>query len=382
MSIKQILIFVLLLLVTFVTTTIAGMEWVNGSFILDPTNSKNVDWFSWPNISQGLVYSISFMGILTFHEFGHYFTARHYGISTTLPYYIPFWFGLSLSFGTLGAFIRIKERIQSRKEYFDVGIAGPLAGFVVGLVILIYGFSTLPPAEYLFNYNPDYRQYGENFQDYIYQDIDQPIFKVGKNLLFILLENTLVSDPSRIPNGYEMIHYPLIFAGYLAMFFTALNLLPIGQLDGGHVIYGLFGLRRSRFISEALFMAFVFYAGLGWVNPFQPTNELAYMIPLNIALYYFMFSRMRTKSIDVLLLAVSVFAAQFLGSFLVPGLNGYTGWLVFAFLIGRFLGVYHPPALREDELDTKRKVLGWLALLIFILCFSPEPFTFEIPSGP
>ncbi len=357
------------------------MEWVNGSFILDPENTKNVDWFSWANISQGLVYSVSFLGILTFHEFGHYLTARYYGIRTTLPYYIPFWFGLSLSFGTMGAFIRIKERIESRRQYFDVGIAGPLAGFVVGLGILVYAFSTLPPADYLFTYNPDYKQYGENFQEYIYQDIDVPIFKVGKNLLFLILENTLVSDPSRIPNGYEMIHYPLVFSGYLAMFFTALNLLPIGQLDGGHVIFGLFGYQRSRVISEILYIGFVFYAGFGWIHPFLPTDELLYMIPLNIALYYLMFGRMRQNRMDILLVATSVFAAQFLGSYFFPGLTGYTGWLVFAFLIGRFLGVYHPPALQDDELDTKRKILGWLALLIFLLCFSPEPFTFEVPSG-
>ncbi len=382
MTTKSILVFAGLLLLTLITTTIAGMEWVNGNFILDPNPSEEIDWLSFSNISQGLTYSLSFLGILTFHEFGHYFTARHYGIKTTLPFYIPLWLGISLSFGTIGAFIRIKERITSRKEYFDVGIAGPLAGFVVGLVILIYGFTTLPPAEYLFTYNPHYEQYGENFQEYIYQDVDQPIFKVGKNLLFLILESTIVSDPSRIPNGYEMFHYPLIFSGFLAMFFTALNLLPIGQLDGGHVVFGLFGYRKARKISEALYFSFVFYAGLGWVTPFLPVDELSYMIPINIGLYYIMFLKMRSDWQDVLLMATSLFTLQFLSSYFFPEFQGYTGWLVFAFLIGRFLGVYHPPAIIDDELDTKRKVLGWIALLIFVLCFSPQPFTFELPSMP
>ncbi len=358
------------------------MEWVNGSFLLFPDPSKNIDWLSSANIFQGLRYSISFLGILTFHEFGHYLTARYYGIKTTLPFYIPFWLGINISFGTMGAFIRIKERISSRKEYFDVGIAGPLAGFVVGFFLLVYAFLTLPEQEYLLQYNPDYAQYGENFLPQAYENIDQPIFKVGKNLLFLILEQLLVSDPSRIPNGFEMFHYPFVFAGYLAMFFTALNLLPIGQLDGGHVVFGLFGYKRAKTISEGLFIAFVLFAGLGWVHPFLPTDELTYMIPIGIGLYYLMFSKMRSDWKDALLLATFVFASQFLLTFFFPGIKGYQGWLVFAFLIGRVLGAHHPPALMDEPLDQKRKALGWIALLIFVLCFSPRPFILELPQIP
>jgi len=179
-----------------------------------------------------------------------------------------------------------------------------------------------------------------------------------------------------------MIHYPLIFSGFLAMFFTAINLLPIGQLDGGHVVFGLFGYKKAKIISEILFLVFMFYAGLGWVHPFLPTEELLYMIPINIGLYYLAFGKMRKKPLDILLLAVTVFTIQFLLGYIYPGIVGYPGWLIFAFLIGRFLGVHHPPALVDDKLDLKRQVLGWIALLIFVLCFSPRPFIFEIPQFP
>ena len=377
---KQTLTHVSLFLITFLTTTVAGMEWSHGSFIIFPNPEKPIDWLSWPVISEGLTYSICFLGVLTIHEFGHYFTARHYGINTSLPYYIPLWLGFTFSFGTMGAVIRIREKIHSRKEYFDVGISGPLAGFVAGIIILIYGFLNLPDLSHLFFHNPDYARFGEHYANYVYADMQYPVFKVGKNLLFLILESTLVEDPSIIPNGYEIIHYPIIFAGYLAMFFTALNLLPIGQLDGGHITFGLFGYSRSRLISAWLFTGFVFYAGLGWVTPFLPIDELGYLIPINLLLYYVIFSRMFSSRRDIALLAVSVFSTQFLLSYIFPGIEGYSGWLVFCFLIGRFLGVYHPPALDQRPLSPLRKILGWLALIVFILCFSPKPFIFEVPS--
>jgi membrane-associated protease RseP (regulator of RpoE activity) len=282
----------------------------------------------------------------------------------------------------MGAVIRIREIISSRTKYFDVGIAGPLAGFVAAIVLLIYGFSNLPEQEYLLQYNPEYAAYGDNFIEKAYQNIDFPVFKVGKNLMFLILENTVVLHPERIPNSFEMIHYPVIFAGYLALFFTALNLLPIGQLDGGHITYGLFGERISKIISATLFICFVTYAGLGLSNPFMPQEELLIYIPLQILLYYVMFSKISTSKKEVLILSLSVFAFQYLLSYLFNGIQGFQGWLFFAFILGRFLGVYHPKAQDESSLTNGRKVLGWIALLVFILCFSPEPFTFEIPPKP
>lgn len=377
---KTIAIHAGLFIISFITATIAGMEWVNGSLLLISDSAKEIDWWSKENIYQGLRYSMVFLGVLSFHEFGHYFTARYHNIKTTLPYYIPLWLGFGLSFGSMGALIRIKQTILSRKKYFDIGIAGPLAGFVVALIVLIYGFTHLPELDYLFKYNPDYAKYGKDYAQYVYQDIDFGVFKVGKNLLFIILENLLVDDPSRIPNGYEMIHYPIIFAGYLTLFFTALNLLPIGQLDGGHITFGLFGTKNSRIISAILFVIFVFYAGLGWTNPFMSDMDLLITIPLQLGLYYFIFARISPRKKDVVLLTVATFSIQFLLSFLFPGIEGYQGWLFFAFILGRFLGVYHPGALDQRPLSPTRKVLGWICLIIFILCFTPKPFMFEVPG--
>jgi membrane-associated protease RseP (regulator of RpoE activity) len=368
-----------LFLVSFFTATLAGMEWTKGSLILMPDPSKEIDWLSSENIIQGLKYSITFIGVLSFHEFGHYFTARYHNVRTTLPFYIPLWIGVGLSFGSMGALIRIKQQILSRSTYFDIGIAGPLSGFVVALIILIYGFTHLPELDYLFKFNPSYAQYGNEYAKYVYQDIDFGLFKVGKNLLFIILENTLVDNKALIPNGYEMIHYPIIFAGYLSLFFTALNLLPIGQLDGGHITFGLFGTKISRIISAILFVSFVFYAGLGWTSPFMTNLDMLTYIPLQIVLYYFIFSKMSKKKMDIALLAIGVFAIQFLLAYLIPGIMGYQGWLLFAFVLGRFLGVYHPGAYDQRPLTTGRKILGWLCLIIFILCFSPQPFIFELP---
>lgn len=380
LSAKTIAIHLGLFIISFTTATIAGMEWVNGTLLLMGDSDREIDWFSRENIYQGLRYSVTFLGVLSFHEFGHYFTARYHNIRTTLPYYIPLWLGFGLSFGSMGALIRIKQRIFSRKHYFDVGVAGPLSGFVVALLVLIYGFTHLPEVEYLFRYNPEYAKYGKDFAQHVYQNMEFETFRVGKNLLFIILENLLVDDPAKIPNGYEMIHYPIIFAGYLTLFFTALNLLPIGQLDGGHITFGLFGTKYSRIISAVLFVVFVFYAGLGWTTPFMSGEDLLWNIPLQIGLYYFVFQRMSPKPMDVLLIAVGTFAIQFLLLYIFPTVQGYQGWLFFAFILGRFLGIYHPGAIDQRPLSPGRKVLGWISLLIFILCFSPRPFVFEIPG--
>jgi len=128
-----------LMIVTLISTTLAGAEWMYGK----PLLYYDFDW-TFDQVLSGFQFSLPFLGFLTVHEFGHYFTARHYNIKVTLPYYIPMWLGFVglplISPGTMGAFIQIREPIKSRKEYFDVGIAGPLAGFVAALLILYYGF--------------------------------------------------------------------------------------------------------------------------------------------------------------------------------------------------------------------------------------------------
>src|ERR1043166_8120924 len=170
-KIKTYLIHSSLFIVTFITTTLAGAEWTYGKSLLHFKSASlfsmyiNPD-YTWANFASGLPYSICFLMILTCHEFGHYFTAVYYKVKTTLPYYIPLPpFGL---LGTLGALIRIKEPIHTNKQQFDIGIAGPLAGLVVALGFLIYGFATLPSPEYIFQFHPEYQKYGLDYAKHVY----------------------------------------------------------------------------------------------------------------------------------------------------------------------------------------------------------------------
>lgn len=326
---------------------------------------------------SGIYFSIPFLSILTIHEFGHYLTAKYYNVKVTLPYYIPLWLGfvfMPFTIGTMGAFIRIKEPIKSRKEYFDIGIAGPLAGFVAALVVLYIGFTHLPPADYVYQIHPEYLEYGPDYADHFYND--PGTFYLGKNLTFLFFEKYVAPDPSLIPNPFEIIHYPWLFAGFLALFFTAMNLLPIGQLDGGHVLFGLFGWKKHRRISMSMFIIFLFYAGLGLVTPNDPIDTLLYSVPVYLLFLFWTVARIRESIRTKLTIAVSIFTAQFLTAFIYPDVKGYLGWLAFAFIIGRVLGVYHPPAYYNEPLSFRRQLLGWIALFVFIISFSPRPFVF------
>lgn len=346
---------------------------MTGKSILYGTQTINLSEFL-----NGLQFSIPFLGILTIHEFGHYFTAQYHKVKVTLPYYIPLWLGFlgGPSIGTMGAVIRIKDHINSRKKYFDIGIAGPLAGFIIALFVLQYGFTHLPPIDYVFKIHPEYEQWGKDYHLYAYENKDMIGITLGPNLLFWFFENYVVSDTSLIPHPNEMLHYPYLLAGYLALFFTALNLLPIGQLDGGHILYGLIGEKKHRLVSGGLFLVFIYYAGLGVINPFMLSDYLFVEIFYFIFLYY-CFTRFTPLKRNRLMYASIIFSAQFATSFLFPQVEGYTGWLLFAFVLGRFLGIYHPPVQFDRPLDVKRKVLGWLSLAVFVVSFSPQPFIIE-----
>ncbi|GAA3936117.1 site-2 protease family protein [Hymenobacter algoricola] len=363
----------LLFLLTLATTTLAGAEWITGRMFFDQGQGfRLTGWFSTPEILRGLWFSLPFLGVLTVHEFGHYFTARHYRVRTTLPFYIPFFTGFFNTIGTFGAVIRIKDRIFSRKEFFDIGLAGPLAGFLVAVPVLIYGFTHLPdPLEYVFNIHPEYRAYGADYARYVYRAGEG--MTLGKPLLYRLLE-TIFADPARLPPPNELMHYPVLLAGALALFFTALNLLPIGQLDGGHILYGLLGYRRFNRLSVGLFMAFIFYAGLGLFSLHSSTDTWLYWGLPYLLYLILVFRRVLPTPRRGLMLALSVFAAQLAVTLAVPGIQGNPGWLVFGLLLGRVTGIFHPQAPDERPLSPGRKVLGWVMLLIFVLCFSPSPF--------
>ncbi len=365
---KSILLHTSLFLATFVTTTLAGAEWMNSRSVFMPD-------YSWSDFTSGLPYSLSFLFILTAHEFGHYFTAIYYRVKTTLPYYIPLP-PLTFLFGTLGALIRIKSYIPSRQQHFDIGIAGPLAGFVAAIGILFYGFLTLPPPEYIYQFHPEYQQFGLDYANYVYSGtmlksntID---IVIGKNLVFAFFEQ-FVGDPARVPNPHEIIHYPVLFAAYLSLVFTCLNLIPIGQLDGGHVLYGLIGYIWHKRVATVLYIVFVIYTGLGFVSPAESLNDLAYKIPTGIAFLFLCFTGLKLSTKDTLMIALSVFVSLFLLALIFPNLKGSTAFWPFVLLIGRFVGIAHPQSPIEEPLTLGRKIVGWIALLIFILCFTPNP---------
>jgi membrane-associated protease RseP (regulator of RpoE activity) len=366
---RRIILQVLLFLATFVTTTIAGAEWTYGKSIYSGV-------FTWDDFFSGMHFSVPFLLILTVHEFGHYLTARHYKVNVSLPYYIPMP-PFPFSIGTMGAIIRIRERIRSMKVNFDIGIAGPLAGFVMALIVLVYGFLTLPPPEYIFEIHPEYEQYGLNYADELYGKQEGVIdVVIGKNLLFMFFESFL-ADPERMPNAHELMHYPYLFAGFLALIFTSLNLLPIGQLDGGHVLYGLVGYHRHRQIASVIFVGFMFYAGLGVVTPSMPLDDLVFYAPAYVIFLTFAFKGLRLPMRDTVMYALLIFGMQFIWAWLSPGISGYTGWLLFGLIIGQLAGIHHPPSEIEEPMDDTRRILGWIALIIFVICFSPTPIEMQ-----
>ncbi|MDJ0715534.1 MAG: site-2 protease family protein [Prochloraceae cyanobacterium] len=211
-----------LLLLTLLSTTIFGLEFSQTEVTLEQVVSN-------PKLlAPGLYYSLGIIAILGIHELGHYLTAISYRIRATLPYFIPFPFFL----GTFGAFVQMRSPIPHRKALFDIAIAGPVAGFLVSLPILIWGLSLsevvpIPEDNNLFNFNA----------------LD-PRFSL---LLSLLSKFALGSQ--LLPNMAIDLH-PAAIAGYIGLIFTALNLMPVGQLDGGHIVHAVFGQRSAAIIGQ------------------------------------------------------------------------------------------------------------------------------------
>jgi membrane-associated protease RseP (regulator of RpoE activity) len=237
---------------------------------------------------SGLPFSIAIMTILFAHEMGHYLTCRYYGIDATLPYFVP----MPLSpVGTMGAFIRIKSPIHNRPALLDVGVAGPIAGFVLAVPTLVIGLM-------LSRFVAETPQSG---------------FGIGEPLIFKIAAHLLGKTP---PPGMELYIHPIGFAAWFGFFATAMNLLPAGQLDGGHISYALF-----RGLHQRISLAFV-----------------VTLVPL--------------------------------GAFF------WRGWFVWTALL-LFLGLRHPVTLDDSTpLDRRHIWLGWIALAMFVLCFTPIPFYF------
>ncbi len=290
-TIKRAWLNILLFLATVVSAFIVGLSWSLSYTFAETISGGNPDSMSLKALQDprvillSILYAVVLMTILMGHELGHYLTCRRYGINATLPYFIP----APTLIGTLGAFIRIKSPITRKNELFDIGVAGPLTGFILSLPALMAGLAlskVLPAVP------------------------REEAIVFGEPLLLKIVIPILLP---RIPDGYDVFLHPVAFAGWVGVLVTSFNLFPIGQLDGGHVAYALFG-RRARSLSKV-----------------------------------------------------------FLAVFLVLGVFFWAGWIVWALVI-LLLGLKHPHVYDEAEkLSPRRRFLGAAVIGIFILSFIPDP---------
>ncbi len=278
---------VLLFLATLVSTTLVGTEHYAAWLADFRTVQVRLDWML---VVRGFWYSLTILAILGAHEFGHYFACVRYRVNASLPFFLPLPFALT---GTLGAFIRIRQPIRTKRQLFDIGIAGPLAGFVVAIPALFAGLAmshvVLEPKT------------------------TEGMLSLGEPLIFKAAA-WLVWGP--LKDGYTLNLHPVAFAAWFGLLATALNLFPIGQLDGGHISYAVLGRRSTHVTLAAIGVAVVLtYFSLSWL-------------------------------VWTVLLVVMLFA----------------------------FGANHPRTLDEDvPLDRTRFVLALVALAVFALSFTPAP---------
>lgn len=281
----------LLFAVTAVSVSLAGLFYVFGLFFMDSVLAVSAR----PGlILYGLQYSIPLIIILLAHEMGHYFACRYYGLRCTPPYFIPVPVSIT---GTLGAFIKIKSPFPNRRALFDVGIAGPLAGFMATIPTLCIGISLSRVL------HTETASSGGIF--------------FGEPLVFRILAAALLNYN---PASDTLMAHPVASAGWFGLLVTSLNLLPVWQLDGGHIVYAAFGSRHHVKISITVLVLLIFVGLYGLPTP----------------------------------------------SYLVFGL--------LIFILGLRYKFFHPPTLLDREpLGTGRTVLAVVALFILVLCFTPVP---------
>lgn len=369
--IKSYAIHSLLFLLTFASVSYAGILWVGKTGLYQDF---------WLLFKDGAVFAALLLSFLASHEFGHYFAAKWHKIKVSLPYFIPVPF---LGIGTLGAVIRIKEPIYSTKKLFDVGIAGPIAGFVVALFILIYGFSTLPDASYIHQFEGH-----ESVKSYIAENGVYPKEPLEKNEDTLFLGSTLLFEAflsffEASPPLWELYHYPWLFAGWLGLFFTALNLTPVGQLDGGHILYGLIGRKGHALVSKVIVFGLSILAGMGAMgsammqDPFSVGGAYIgiYWIGWALALivvFRKLFQHDQVKVIVGTSLSMLI-SALLLWSGYIKSPESYLMWLIWLIFLTFFAGIDHPPVVFKEKLDQKRTILGWFSMLLYLLCFTLNP---------
>jgi membrane-associated protease RseP (regulator of RpoE activity) len=289
----------ILLAVSLVTTTAIGARFMQNYLDGLPTLAAEGDLWPWPwlfaqpsRFFLGWPFSLALLAILLTHEFGHYFACRAHGIRATLPWVLP---APTLS-GTAGAVIQIRSRIPNRRALMDVGAYGPLAGYLVSLIVIAAGFllSRIDPVH--LSARP------------------HELVSFGNSLTLNLLHGALARIYPATPTFALANRHPALIAGWVGLFITSLNLIPAGQLDGGHILYA---------ISPRLHRSFT------------------YILPFVLFLF---------------------------------GLCFWVGWLLWGLIL--FIpAMRHPRVPIDQPLDPKRLVLSVLTLVVFILTFSATPFS-------
>ncbi|MEM7658734.1 MAG: site-2 protease family protein [Bacteroidota bacterium] len=333
---------------------------------------------NWSELSLGVPYAIAFLLFLSCHEFGHYFTARHHHIRTTLPFYIPMFIPGIFNIGSMGAVIALRQAPRNNREYFDVGISGPLAGMVAAILILVVAVLTLPePNGFLLATFPEWAElFGgipaeSTYAEYLISQQDAAI-ATGPTLL---MRGIWQLGLPHLPPEYLLIHYPLLFAAYLSLFATALNLLPIGQLDGGHIVYAMFGPRVAGIVSRIAVLILLLIGGTALVD-LRPDHWTGWLSLAAYAAYlgYIFFKILNQQPAwRVILVSFLFLLVQSILFVLLPPIEPQFIWLLYSILMVRVVKLDHPPAYQFAPLNRVRMGLGWLAFLIFLLCFSPMP---------
>jgi len=233
--------YVVLFGLTIFTTTLSGMNHYAGFF--SGFRDLEIPFLWWELAIRGLWYSGSILAILGAHEFGHYYACRYYRVDASLPYFLPAPLVLT---GTLGAFIRIRQQIPTKRALFDIGIAGPIAGFLVVVPVLLIGM-----------YMSQVIQVPKDFEGQLYELGEPLLFKAAAWLTF-----------GPVPEGYTVNMHPVAFAAWFGMLATTLNLFPVGQTDGGHVSYAVLGRHSTTvsFLTVACLvgLCFVSYSWILW----------------------------------------------------------------------------------------------------------------------
>jgi membrane-associated protease RseP (regulator of RpoE activity) len=262
-------------------------------------------------LAYGVPFMVSLLAILLTHEFGHFIFARYHRVNSSLPLFIPL--PRITLFGTAGAVILMRDRIKSRNALLDIGASGPIAGLVVAIPILLYGLA---------------------------HSKVQPIMpgdsQEGQNLLYLLLKRIAVGP---IPEGSDVYLNPMARAGWVGLFITMLNLFPVGQLDGGHVAYALFGDRQNEYSRAVRYV-------------------LLALVPVNIV--WRMWPVVHGVPYQELLRAA------------ITASTPWFGWFVLLTALLRFTGD-HPPT-EPGTLSPRRRVVAIGTLVLLVLLFMPTPW--------